>query len=249
MSYDNSAQFYDSFDSKSNLQFYLDLVREVDGKVLELGVGTGRVLLEIARSGRDVVGVDNSVAMLREGKRKRRELYPGVSGRCRLVLADMLSLDLGERFGVVYSASGGVQGGSVDDLRGIFHSAARHLDEKGLFAFDVASPKSLRQTRAFPPERRELAGGRIVIRFVAQTYDEGTDTVSYDLIFKEHIPGRTSTVTVTESGDAAVVTREAIEDALDYAELDVRGLYGDFERGEYDEESANIVVVAAHRGS
>jgi hypothetical protein len=122
----------------------------------------------------------------------------------------------------------------------------RHLGEDGIFAFDVASPLSMRQTRAFPPERRDLPGGRVVIRFVAQTYDEATDTASYDLTFKEHIPGRTSTVTVTESGEGAVVTPEAIRDALDYARLEIRQMHGDFEGNPYNEQSKHIVVVAGH---
>lgn len=248
MGYDDTAEYYDSFDTKGNLQFYLDLAGRTTGKVLELGVGTGRVLLEIANLRRDAVGIDNSIAMLREAKRKRRELYADVSGRCRLLLADMLSFDLEEEFGFVYSASGAVQAGTVDDLRGIFHNAARHLAEDGVFAFDIASPSALRQTRVFGPERRELAGGRVVIRFVAQTYDETTDTVSYDLLFKEHIPGRTSIVTIKESDSAAVVTVEAIEEAFEYAGLEISNLYGDFDLSPFTDSSQNIIVVAKHRG-
>jgi SAM-dependent methyltransferase len=249
MSYEKTAQFYDHFDSKCNLEFYLDLARETRGNVLELGVGTGRVLFEIAKLGRDVVGIDNSVGMLREGKRKRREVCPEVCGRCRLILADMLSFDLGETFGLVYSASGGVQGGSADDLRGIFRSAADHLSEDGVFAFDVAAPASLRETKVFSPERRELPGGRVVIRFVAQTYNEETDTVSFDLIFKEHVPGRTSTLTITEQGDAAVITPAAIEDALDYSGLKLHSMNGDFEGTPYRDDSTWIVVVAGRAAS
>ena len=80
MGYDKTAQFYDDFDSKGNVRFYLDLAGKTTGSVLELGVGTGRVLFEIARLGRDVVGIDNSVAMLREAKRKRREVCPEAFG-------------------------------------------------------------------------------------------------------------------------------------------------------------------------
>ena len=244
MSYEESAQYYDSFDTKGNLPFYLDLAARTEGKVLELGVGTGRVLFEVARLGREVVGIDNSVAMLREAKRKRREDYPEVCGKCRLVLSDMLSFDLGEKFGLVYSASAGVQSASVDDLRGTFRSVAVHLAEGGVFAFDVASPSSLRQTKAYGPERRELPGGRVIIRFIAQTYRPSTDTVSYDILYKEHIPGRTSIVTVNETAETAVVTPEAIEEALAYANLRLNGMYGDFDRGPYTEESRSIVVVA-----
>ena len=247
MSYEESAQYYDSFDTKGNLPFYLDLAGRTDGKVLELGVGTGRVLFEMARLGREVVGIDNSVAMLREAKRKRREDYPEVCGKCRLVLADMLSFDLGERFGLVYSASAGVQSASADDLRGTFRSAASHLEEGGVFAFDVASPHSMRQTKAFGPDRQEQPGGRVVIRFIAQTWRPSTDTVSYDILFKEHIPGRTSTVTVKETSETAVITVEAIEDALDYAGLKANEMYGDFKGSPYTEESKYIVVVAGRK--
>jgi SAM-dependent methyltransferase len=214
--------------------------------VLELGVGTGRVLFEIARLGREVVGIDNSVAMLREAKRKRREDYPDVCARCRFVLADMLSFDLGERFGFVYSASASVQTASADDLRGIVRSAADHLEEDGVLAFDVSSPHATRQTRVFGPERQELSGGRVVIRFIAQTYRPSTDTASYDILYKEHIPGRTSTVTVKEGGEVAVITVDAIEDALSYARLKLVNLYGDFKGGSYEEDSKHIVVVAGH---
>jgi len=246
MSYEKSAAFYDDFSSTDNLAFYVDLARATEGDVLELGVGTGRVLFEIAKLGRDVVGIDNSIAMLREAKRKRREVYPEVSGRCRLLLADMLSFDLGTTFGLIYAASSAVQGPSADDLRGIFQRAAEHLADGGVFAFDVTAPAAMRRTATFPPERRELPGGRVVIRFVAQTYNEETDTTSFDLLFKEFIPGRTTSVTITEQGDGAVVTLPMIEDALACAGLQARSIHGDFAGGPPTDESRSIVVVARH---
>ena len=244
MGYEKTAQFYDDFDSKGNVDFYLDLARRTPGNVLELGVGTGRVLFEIAKLGRDVVGIDNSEAMLREAKRKRRKVCPDVRGRCRLILADMLSFDLGETFGFVYSASAGVQGANADDLRGTFRSAAGHLADHGIFAFDVAAPAAMRETKVFPPERREFEGGRVLMRFIAQTYNEATDTVSYDLTFKEHVPGRTSALTINERSEAAVVTPAAIEDALGYAGLKLHSMHGDFEGSPYETDSKWIVVVA-----
>jgi SAM-dependent methyltransferase len=242
--YERSAQFYDCFDTKGNLDFYLELAERTEGAVLELGVGTGRVLFEIAKTRRDVVGIDNSVEMLREAKRKRREDYPEIAGRCRLLKADMLSFDLGSTFGLVYSASGGVQGDSAEDLRGIFRGAAQHLVEGGLFAFDVASPSALKRTLSYPPEQRELPEGRVVIRFVAQTYCEGDDAATFDLLYKEHIPGRTVTETYLESGVVAVITPYMIELALEYAGLSIESLAGDFDGGPYTEDSKWIVVVA-----
>lgn len=244
MSYEESARFYDYFDSKGNTGFYVELARRTTGKVLELGVGTGRVLFEICKTGREVVGIDNSVEMLREAKRKRRADCPEIAGRCRLMLADMLGFDLGETFGFVYSASGGVQGASVEDLRGIFRSAADHLEGDGTFAFDIMSPRTLRRTMSSKPERREVAGGRFVIRFCAQTYNEETDITSFDILYKEIIPGRTAVETYHETAQVAVITTRAVEEALGYAGLRLVSLYGDFDRRPYNDESSWMVVVA-----
>ncbi|MBD3366796.1 MAG: methyltransferase domain-containing protein, partial [Candidatus Eisenbacteria bacterium] len=234
----------DYFDTKGNLEFYRSLAQETSGDVLELGVGTGRVLFEICKDGRDGIGIDNEPAMLRQAKMKRRVECPNISGRCRLLKADMLSFDLGRTFGFVYAPSGGVQGDSAEDLRGIFRTTADHMDDDGVFAFDVSSPWSLRRVRSFKPERVELPGGRVVIRFIAQTWNEADDTTSFDILYKEHLPGTTRTDSFVESATIAVVTPEHVAEALGYAGLSHHELYGDFKRSPYTDESKWMVVVA-----
>ncbi len=244
MSYGRSVQFDDYFDTRASLRFYLDLAGETAGDVLELGVGMGHLLFEIAEQGRDVWGIDDSPEMIREAKRKRRNYYPGISGRSRLVVADMLSFDLGHQFGFVYAASSSIQGDSADDLRGLFRSAADHMTEGGTFAFDVMSPHNLRRTINVPPEERELPGGRIVIRFIAQSYFEGDETAAFNILYKEHIPGRTKYDTYREEAEMAIITPDVIDDALRYAGLSRKAMYGDFNKNPYIEESMWIVVVA-----
>jgi SAM-dependent methyltransferase len=244
VSYAKSAQFYDYFDTKGNAGFYVQLARETEGNILELGVGTGRVLFELAKLKRDCVGIDNSPEMLQEAKRKRRNDYPELSGRARFIIADMLTLDLGEKFGFVCAPSGGIQGESADDIRGIFRRTSQHLQPAGIFAFDIMSPCALKQTKVYSPERQELPGGRIVVRFIAQTYNPGDEAASIDLLFKEHIPGRTRYDTYKESATAAIITLPMVREALEYAGLDFEKVYGDFDRGDFTEESPRMIVVA-----
>ena len=70
MTYRRAAKFYDLFGSKNDLEFYLELALQSGEKALELGVGTGRVAIPLAKAGITVVGIDNSVHMLRVAREK-----------------------------------------------------------------------------------------------------------------------------------------------------------------------------------
>ncbi|MFG3258631.1 class I SAM-dependent DNA methyltransferase [Streptomyces sp. NPDC048172] len=73
------------------------LVRSLGpSSVLDAGCGTGRVAIELARHGIDVVGVDVDDSMLATARR----LAPGIPWR----LSDLAGLDLGTTFDVVVMA-------------------------------------------------------------------------------------------------------------------------------------------------
>src|SRR5574339_24760 len=72
--YDRIARFYD-VDMAQNMRFddvafYAHRCARVPGRVLEVGCGNGRVLLQLLREGHDAFGVDASARMLRELARK-----------------------------------------------------------------------------------------------------------------------------------------------------------------------------------
>ncbi len=101
------ARFYDldhaGFDA--DLDFWRNLAKIVDGPVLEIGSGTGRVLFPLARSGVEVVGVDSSPAMLARA-RAHLAADPALREWVTLCEADVrtLRLDGGARFPLAISA-------------------------------------------------------------------------------------------------------------------------------------------------
>ena len=61
------AEFYDSvvpYRDRQDVNFFVEMARRSGGPVLELGCGTGRVLIPIAKSGIEIVGLDASPMML-----------------------------------------------------------------------------------------------------------------------------------------------------------------------------------------
>src|SRR5262245_47930275 len=82
-----------------DVAFYVDLAREAEGPIVELAVGNGRVAIPVARAtGRPVIGIDSSPAMLEQARVRADEA--GVELQLRE--GDMRELTLDEPAGLVY---------------------------------------------------------------------------------------------------------------------------------------------------
>lgn len=93
--YGVQARYYD-YEYRSytdDVPFYLQMLRAEQGctRILELGVGTGRVALPLAEAGFHVIGVDLSAPMLNRARKRRREATREVQQRLRIVQADFLT--------------------------------------------------------------------------------------------------------------------------------------------------------------
>jgi ubiquinone/menaquinone biosynthesis C-methylase UbiE len=104
-SYHVSAKYYDgAYAAMRDLvdaPFYLELAKEIGGPVLEIGCGTGRVLLPIARHGIEIHGVDNSAPMLGILRESLAQEKPDVRNKVTLHAGDMRDLFLSRRFPLV----------------------------------------------------------------------------------------------------------------------------------------------------
>ncbi len=108
-----------------------DFVHALEGsRVLDAGCGTGRVAVELARRGWTAVGVDNDADMLD----RARVHDPAI----RWELADLATVDLGERFDVVVMAGDVLNYVRPGDESRVVMNLARHL-ERGAHLVSGAS--------------------------------------------------------------------------------------------------------------
>ena len=100
-SYDHIAEVYETDMGQSmpfdDVGFYRSLCLAEGGRTLELGCGTGRILIELLRAGVDAVGADRSLPMLARLRRdaQRYTLSP------LLLQMDIAQPALSERFGAI----------------------------------------------------------------------------------------------------------------------------------------------------
>ena len=135
----------------SKARFYLDLAATTGGPVLELGCGTGSMLVPIVERGITCQGIDLSGSMLARAREKLEAR--GVTAG--LHVGDMTDFDLDERFGLVFVASNSLTHlHAADDVVSCFRAVRRHLTPGGRFAFDVFNP-SVQVLAGADGQRRE----------------------------------------------------------------------------------------------
>ena len=109
--------------------------------MLEIGCGTGRLLIPTARAGVSVTGLDNSEDMLAICRRKLNDESAEVRARVNLVRADMRDFDLGIRFSLVTIPFGPFNYlVSVEEHVGCLNSIKPHLRDTGALVMDLWYP-------------------------------------------------------------------------------------------------------------
>jgi SAM-dependent methyltransferase len=121
---------------------YCELAKDLDGAVLELCCGTGRVAIPLARSGSAVVAVDISAPMLARFRAKLDAEPLDVQSRVELVLQDITRLDLGNRtFALtLISFNSLLLLANRQEQQAALARATAHVRPGGRLAIDVVNP-------------------------------------------------------------------------------------------------------------
>jgi SAM-dependent methyltransferase len=244
---DAGARYYDAVYAvlragSGDVDFYRSLARQARGPVLELGCGSGRVLLPIAHDGWRCVGLDASPAML--ARLSDRSPPPNL----RLVRGRMERFDLdGDRFALIFSAFRAFQHLlTVEDQLSCLDAVRRHLLPGGLFAFDVFAPRLERTAAIEEPEAEDACftqNGMEIARFASVRRDPARQTMDVTFRYERRAPGAPS--------ESEVVTtrmrwffRYELEHLLARAGFASIEVFGGFDRRPYDYFSGETVVIA-----
>lgn len=138
------AELYDHvvpYRNRQDISFFVTAAQVSRGPVLEIGCGTGRVLIPTAQAGIDIVGLDLSSHMLKVCQERLQRESGEVQSRVQLRQADMRQFELGCTFKLVTMPFRPFQHLTiVGDQLSCLACIHRHLDRDGKLILDLFNP-------------------------------------------------------------------------------------------------------------
>ncbi len=255
--YDRNPLFAELYDhtpiyaARADVPFYVGYARQASGKTLELGCGTGRILIPTAAAGCEVVGLDASGFMLERCRTKLERQPTEVRKRARLVQANMTDFNLDESFALITIPFRGFQHLlRAEEQLNCLSCVHRHLAPGGRLIFDAfhPNPRYLHDPE-YLEEREEfgetpLPDGRSfrrTWRIAAYRRAEQINGIEF-IYYLTHADGTKERI--VEPFPLRYFYRYEVEHLLARAGLRLTNLYGDFDRTPLRDDSTEMIFVA-----
>ena len=255
--YAATAEFYDyvvPYQTRPDVAFFVEAAQGSGGPVLEVGCGTGRVLIPTARAGINIFGIDLSPYMLDVCERRLEQEPIEVQNRVQIDQADMRDFDLGQTFSLITIPFRPFQHLiEVEDQIACLRCVHRHLADEGRFILDLFNPSLAFLGRevtgeeqgnepefAMPDGRRVLRRNRVVKRDVFKQYQD------VELIYYITQPdGRAERL--VHAFPMRYLFRYEVEHLLARCSFEVEALYADYDKSPYGSRYPGELIFVARK--
>ena len=251
------ADVYDyvvPYRARQDIDFFVDAARKTGGPVLEVGCGTGRVLIPTARAGIIVVGLDLSSGMLDICRKRLLEESEAVRSRVRLVQGDMRNFDAGQKFKSVTIPFRPFQHlTTVEDQLSCLASIHRHLVDGGDLILDLFNPwlealvrDNLGHEFGEEPEFTTLDGRRVVRRHKIMARDHANQLQQVEAVYYiTHPDGRSERVVHLFS--MRHLYRFEAEHLLARSGFHVSAVYSDYDKSPFGSKYPGEMILVARK--
>lgn len=222
-----------------DVAFYRDLAGATDGPALEVGVGTGRVYLDLRREGLDVDGIDVSAGMLDRLREKAADEGLDVS----VWQGDVTALDTERAYGLVYCPARAFNHlATLAEQRAAVRSVHDALAPGGRFALNTFVPDP-----EFVAEHYGTWDGREVTvdgeAFTVELRTDLEDAVELVAEYRKRIV-QDGEVLAEVATPLALVSKRQFELLFEVAGFSEWRFYGGFERDPLESSAQEMVAVA-----
>ncbi len=228
---------------QSDIPFWLDLARRQGSPVLELGCGTGRVLIPLADAGYNVYGLDNDNDMLTFC---RQRVSPRIQENVNLILADFTSFDIEIQFPLILMPCNTFSTLRESSRKSALASISKHLHPGGVFAVSVPNPAVLSRLETSEIPEMDMSfphpatGNPVQVSYSTKRTDQNILLEwYYDQLLPNGHVNRLKISTLHWLTTKAEYLQEFTQSG--YAIINT---YGDFDYSPLKVDSPNLIIVA-----
>ena len=249
------AELYDyvvPYRERADVGFFVQAARESGGPVLEVGCGTGRVLIPTARAGIEITGLDLSPHMLAVCRERLQAETKEVQTRVHLVEGDMRQFELAQTFQLVTLPFRPFQHlTTIEEQLACLGCIHRHLAKGGKLILDIFNPKlETLVEKDFGKEIAEepefsLPDGRRVIRRHSVVSRDVANQINYvELVHYVTYPdGRKERL--VQAFPMRYLFKFEAEHLLARAGFKVERLYADYDKSPYGSKYPGELIFVA----
>jgi SAM-dependent methyltransferase len=249
--WDQYAPFYDWENARTlgrrDVPFWRRIALAARGSVLELGCGTGRISLPLARAGVNLDGIDRSAPMLerlRAAAARRRR----ITGALRLVRGDIRCLPYeSSTFDTVIAPYGILQSLLADrDLSATLESVSRVLASGGTFGLDLVPDVPNWREYSNRVQLRGRAAPGVHLTLIESVHqDRSRRLTTFEQRYIERRNGRSTEHRFALTFRTLTVKR--MRERLDRVGFVVDRVLGDYRGRPWDERADVWIILAKKR--
>ncbi len=248
--YTTILRYYDAenADKDDDLEFYSELAGEYGAPVLEIGSGSGRVLLHLAQQGVEAHGIENDSAML-ERAQARLDALPALKPRVRLIAGDVLTVKHAAQYKLVLLSYNALMHFHTQEVQlALLRRLRGWVAPDGLVVFDLPNAGEVfasQDTEAVTLERTfiESETGHLVMQQSVSVLDRAEQLMRVTWIYDE----------ITADGSvkrtfAPIVLRyfflAELRLLLLHTGFAIEDVYGDIDGSPFEDGCPRMVVLA-----
>lgn len=250
--YDKIAHYYDltHADLTEDIDYILKLVGKTAVSLIELGCGSGRLLLPLARAGHHVTGIDNSAAMLARAQERLAAEPEAVQQRVSLIEADMTRFQTTTPpFTWAILPYNTFMHLDSAQMSMALKQIARILGENGRLLIDLINPTALANTAndhllTLENSFTDPQTGHLVVQQSSSHLDETEQTLHITWLYDASPPAGGPVQRIIAQAAYHYRYPHQLELLLHDAGFSLLTLTGDYAGSPYNEESDRLLLLA-----
>ncbi|MEF8832844.1 MAG: class I SAM-dependent methyltransferase, partial [Candidatus Thermoplasmatota archaeon] len=226
-----------------DIPFYKKQVKKYGEPVLELGCGTGRITIPIARNGHEIIGLDLSEKLLKRAKEKAKKDNLNIDW----IKGDMRNFSFDKKFNLIFIPFNTIHHIlTLEDMEKVLENVREHLKPEGRFIVEFFNP-DLDILNRDPKEEHDVIEyqdpeGRGEVEITESTdYERAKQLMHLTWVYnlEEKTKEREWTVRVWFPKEAETI--------LKYNDFKIEHKYGDFDGSPMMNSSAQQILVCKKR--